>query len=142
MRRRVDANQDEIVQTLVMPGERPRSWNEYWSGVHWRVRKDEADRVHIVVRAALDPSTVFMFDGAVDIDMIAYFTTKGRKRQLDSPNIVSKPYIDALIGWYIQDDSRKYVRRISTQSEIDNEAPRVEIIVTSVEDAIRMVTDE
>ena len=121
------------IQTLVLHDERPKSWNTFWAGIHWRKRKAERDRVHYVVRVAINPNYARMFTVPIDIDIIAYFDTTGRKKQLDSPNIVSKPYIDALIGWYIEDDSRKYVRRVSTQSEVDCDFPRVYILMTPVE---------
>ena len=120
-------------KTLVLYEERPKSWNFYWSGVHWRKRKAERDRVHYVVRSAINPNHAEIFTVPVDINILVFYDTTGRKKQVESANIVNKPYIDALIGWYLEDDSRKYVRRVSTQSEVDNENPRVVITLTPVE---------
>ena len=70
-----------------------------------------------------------MFDCRVDILVTAYFD----KRCLDSSNIVLKIYEDALKGIVIKDDSHKYVRRVSTQSEIDRSGSRVEIEIFPID---------
>lgn len=112
-------------ETIILEGERPKTWNKYWAGVHWSIRKDEADRVHAIVRAAIDPN-VQMFDVPVNIRVTTYF--KGQMQ--DSPNTCTKPYIDALIGWFIYDDSPKYLDEVITRSRKDNDNPRVEILIT------------
>lgn len=119
-------------QFLYLEDERPKSWNTYWAGTHWRKRKAERDRVHMVVREAIDPDNVQMFTVPIDITVIVYFDTTGNKKQMDSSNIASKPYIDALIGWYIEDDSPDYVRRVSTESMVDNSQPGVFIIMSAI----------
>jgi hypothetical protein len=113
---------------IVLEGERPISTNDYYTGKHWSVRSAETNRVKLLMREQIDPNTVRMFDGRVDITMTAYF--KGNTQ--DSGNVSSKPYIDALIGWYIGDDSIQYVRRVSTESRKDNDSPRVEIEIVAV----------
>jgi len=121
-------------QEVIIYKERPKSWNTFWAGTHWRKRKTERDRVYYAVRAAINPAYIKMYKTVIDIDIIVYFDTTGKKKQLDSANIVSKPYIDALIGWYIEDDSRKFVRRVSTQSEVDDDNPRIVIKLIPVEE--------
>ena len=118
---------------IVLEGERPISWNKMYSGMHWTKRKEEADRVHQLVWATLYQfddmpyqHSDFMKDGRVDIIVTAYF----KNRPLDPDNICSKLYIDGLVGNVIEDDTREFVRRVSTQSEVDKENPRVEIDVT------------
>ncbi len=113
---------------IVLEGERPISTNDYYTGKHWSVRSAETNRVKLLMREQIDPEAVRMFDGRVDITMTAYF--KGNTQ--DSGNVSSKPYIDALIGWYIEDDSIRYVRRVATESRKDNKRPRVEIEVVAV----------
>lgn len=128
-------NWPEYVQALsprrvliVLEGERPISTNDYYTGKHWSVRSAETNRVKLLMREQIDPETTRMFDGRVDIIMTAYF--KGNPQ--DSGNVSSKPYVDALIGWYIEDDGIKYVRRVSTESRKDNKRPRVEIEIVAV----------
>ncbi len=113
---------------IVLEGERPVSTNEYYTGMHWNKRNTETNRVKLLMREQIDPDTVRMFDGRVDITMTAYF--KGNTQ--DSGNVSSKPYIDAIIGWYIEDDSIQYVRRVATESRKDNARPRVEIEIVAV----------
>lgn len=108
---------------IVLEGERPISMNDYYSGKHWSKRSAETNRVKMLVRGQIDPDMVRPFGGPVDITMTAYF--KGNTQ--DSGNVCTKPYIDALIGWYFEDDSIQYVRRVTTESRKDNKRPRVEI---------------
>lgn len=113
---------------IVLEGERPLSTNQYYTGKHWSIRSAETNRVKLLVREQIDPETVQMFGCRVDIVMVAYF--KGNTQ--DSGNVSTKPYIDALIGWLIKDDSIKYVRRVTTESRKDNRRPRVEIEIVAV----------
>lgn len=113
---------------IVLEGERPISTNDYYTGKHWSNRHTETKRVKLLMREQIDPNTAQMFEGRVDITMTAYF--KGNTQ--DSGNVSAKPYIDALIGWYIKDDGIKYVRWVSTQSCKDNDRPRVEIEVVAL----------
>ena len=124
---------------IVLEGERPWSWNKMYAGVHWTKRKEEADRVHGLLMWKLQQtanlsggamlykmdSSPLLFKGRVDISVVAYF----KNRPLDPDNITSKFYIDGLVGEVIEDDTREFVRKVTTQSEVDKENPRVEIIV-------------
>lgn len=108
---------------LILKGERPTSWNKYWAGTHWSVRKQERDRVHATVRAAIDPDKTFIFDNPVKITVSVWF----KNRPLDCFNICTKPYVDALIGWYIEDDSPAFAPITMVASYIDKRRPRLEI---------------
>lgn len=109
--------------TLVLENERPKSWNEYWSGMHWKDRTDERNRVHQLVRTVIDPDTVQMFEVPVAITITAYF----KNRPQDASNVCAKPYEDSLIGWFIKDDKPKHVVSMTTVSKVDKDRPRVEI---------------
>jgi len=117
---------------IILEGERPWSWNLMYGGKHWSKRKEEADRVHELIWATLNSDACEkpkkVMDRVADIFVTAYF----KNRPQDSDNICSKLYIDGLIGSVIQDDTREFVRRVTTQSEIDKENPRVEIEITEV----------
>lgn len=119
----------EKPRTVVLEGERPTSWNAYYSGSHWSQRHAEAKRVHMLIRAYIDPDDP-MFTCRVDIQTIVYFD----KQPLDPCNITDKLFIDGFIGWWIKDDDRRYVRTVSTRSELDKENPRVEITFTPVDE--------
>lgn len=117
---------------LTLEGEQPISWNKMYSGsLHWNERREEAARVHLAVRVALDPDWV-MFDKLVEIEMRVYFAN--RRLQLDWANIPAKIYEDGLIGWLIKNDSPKYVRGGRVLSLLDRQNPRVEIEIREVED--------
>ena len=121
---------------IVLEGERPISWNKFYAGMHWSVRKDEADRVHQLVWATLHEFddmpyeySNFMFTERVDIHVTVYF----KNRPQDPDNICSKLYIDGLIGNAIENDTRQFVRKVTVQSEIDKDNPRLEIEIRGVE---------
>lgn len=118
--------------TLVLPGEKPKSWNEYWSGVHWSKRKKERDRVHWLVRSVIDPDKARISIWPVHIFIDAFF--KDKRAQLDAGNIANKAYIDALEGWYIIDDRPKHVPMVTTSSHVDRENPRLEIVILPIYD--------
>ena len=119
---------------IILLGERPWSWNKMYSGIHWATRAKEAARVHELVWGEYLENHRDVFDldkiitNRVDINIIVYFNDKPQ----DSDNICDKPYVDGLIGIWLADDTREYVRRVSTQSELDKENPRMEIEITEV----------
>lgn len=125
-RKRVEARPQENRTRpllIVLPGERPKSLNDYYSGQHWRARKKEADRVHELVRSYLDGQC--LYSEPVSIRVTAYFGSHPQ----DASNIMAKLYEDALIDWVIVDDGPKHVRSVTTESRIDKDNPRVEIRV-------------
>lgn len=109
---------------IVIPNERPMSWNELYAGKHWSRRSDEAIRVHALVYQYL-PETYKIFKKRVDIFITVYF----KNRPFDSDNICSKFYVDGLKGRLIEDDSPKQVGFVAVRSEVDAEEPRVEILI-------------
>lgn len=117
--------------TIVLPGERSPSQNEYYSSPHWSTRSRMAQRIHAVVQNRLREMDIGPGETCrkqVEIEVVGYFD----KRPLDASNIVVKVYEDALKGWLIVDDSPKWVARVSATSRTDKENPRVEIIITEV----------
>ncbi len=110
---------------ITLEGERPLSWNKYWSGMHWAKRKAEADRVHWLVRSQLSPDCQ-PASQPVRLSFTVYF----RGNQQDASNICIKPYEDALIGWIINDDSPAYVSSVTIASRKDNNRPRMEIEIS------------
>jgi hypothetical protein len=113
---------------LVLHGVRPPSWNRLKRMNRWQWQSAvEQAKWHI--RAALPPGPP-VFTGRVDICIVAYFDRK----PYDSSNIPLKLYEDGLINLVIPDDSPRYVRRVSTESRVDRQHPRVEILVRPVEE--------
>lgn len=116
---------------LWLPGERPVSWNQFYSGKHWRARADEASRVHKLVYYSMLEKLgceIEPFPVPVHITVTAHF--KGRL--LDPDNICAKPLIDGLVeAGLLVDDSPQYVDGVTTHSRKagNGRAPGVEIIV-------------
>ena len=113
---------------LVLLSERPPSWNDSYAGQHWTKRQGVVERVRMAVRAAIDPEQVAPFTDPVDVTVTVYFASQ----PLDADNIPAKLYIDALKGWIIPDDDRRYVRSVTTVTEVDASRPRVVIDVRAV----------
>lgn len=104
-------------------------WNKLMRSHHHKWAAENI-RCKLAMRAegtGFDPEQTPL-DYRVDIATICYF----KNRPLDSDNINDKFYIDGLIGYYLHDDKPAHVRRTSTESRIDKDEPRVEIIITSV----------
>ncbi len=111
--------------TLILPGERPPSWNAAYAGQHWAKRAEVVARIRAAVRAALDPDQCQPFTVPVDVEVAVYFAS----RPQDADNIPAKLYIDGLKGWLLVDDDRRYVRSVRTVAALDKHAPRVVIRV-------------
>ena len=115
---------------IILRGEQPWSWNKMYSGIHWATRAREAARVHELVwfeylenHRDITKQNPPIFENRVDILITVYFESNPQ----DSDNICEKFYVDGLIGIWLANDTREYVRRVSTQSEIDKKNPRMEI---------------
>lgn len=117
---------------IILLDEKPMSWNLMYSGMHWNDRKDEADRVHMIVKNQLRKMGIrpqkSLFANKVNITVTGYF--KGRA--IDADNLASKFYIDGLKDLVISDDSPKYVDSVTTRCRVDRVSPRVEIDVEEV----------
>ena len=105
-----------------LAGERPISWNKFYSGMHWTKRKALADATHLVVVAAVRDQIpdVEEYKKPVNIRLVAAF----KNRPLDADNICAKLYIDGLIhAGVLVDDSPTYVRTVATTSLVDRNRP-------------------
>lgn len=113
---------------LVLHNERPVSWNKFYAGKHWTVRKMYADEKHLVVSQAIKKQIKkpIMFKKPVVIKVDSYFD----KYPMDSDNVCIKLYIDELKGIFIKDDTHRYVRGSASFVAIDRKNPRVEITMT------------
>jgi Holliday junction resolvase RusA-like endonuclease len=112
---------------IVIPNERPPSWNDYYSGMHWANRVKAVNDIQWAVAAAV-PEGTELCTKPVSITVTVYFD----KRPLDSDNIPAKLYIDGLKGLVLMDDNLSCVRSVTTISRIDKEFPRVEIEIQEV----------
>lgn len=113
---------------VVIPDERPPSWNKFYSGMHWAERNEVRDDMRWLVRSCIHPDDIVIPEGRVDITITVYF----RHHPQDPDNICSKLMIDSIKGYLIEDDTREHIRTVATRSEIDKNNPRVEILVEEV----------
>lgn len=82
------------------------------------------------MRSSIDPDETFLYPCVVEIDVRVFL--KGR--MMDWDNVCVKPYIDAIIGVYIQDDNPNYVRGGSIKVARDSKNPRIEFTITPIGD--------
>jgi len=115
---------------LVLPNERPPSWNKAYAGQHWTQRRNEVARIRLAVRAEIDPEQTTPFVVPVDVTVTVFFD----RMPLDADNIPAKLYVDALRPWLLTDDDRRFVRSVRTVTEVDVKQPRVEIRIEAVDD--------
>lgn len=107
----------------MLEGERPQTLNKYFGRAHWAARQRENERAGYLVREQIDPDQALLYGRPVHITLRAYFD----HHPIDPDNIASKPYIDALIGWYLYDDNLDWVCAVTKQSFVDPDNPRLEI---------------
>ena len=112
---------------IQLQGERPMSWNTFYSGKHWSVRKDEADRVHMLVASKCLDYTPFT--RPVDIRFYVGF----KNHPQDPDNIAVKLYIDGLKGRVIVDDTFKQIRSVRVDA-FKSALPFVTITVNEVDE--------
>lgn len=115
------------VVKIALEGERPLSWNAYYAGLHWRERKDEATRVHILVDVEcreLDELPELAYP--VHLLCLVYFKSNPQ----DCSNITTKLYEDGLVrAGLLKNDSPSYVASCTAFSLISKKHPRVELYV-------------
>lgn len=90
------------------------SLNAYYAGKHWSVRKKDADFWHLLVQAALCKARQ---KNPITMATVPVALTFKFNDGLDCSNhaAMAKMIEDALKGVVIQDDSPKYVKRISME---------------------------
>ena len=98
--------------------------NSLYAGKHWAQRREDAEYIHSTVHACLMEQRIprKMYDEPVSITF--YWDD-----HLDCSNhaYLGKMIEDALKGWLIEDDSRRYVKSI-THRFYDSDRITVEVI--------------
>lgn len=80
--------------------------NKLYSGVHWTVRKRQADFIHSLVTSTLYMNKVPRKLFKKPVKVTIYYNSK---LDIDNHSYLSKLIIDGLKGYLIEDDTRKYV---------------------------------
>ena len=80
--------------------------NKLYSGVHWTVRKRQADFIHSLVQTTLYINKVprMPFNKPVKV-CISY----NSRLDIDNHSYLSKLIVDGLKGYLIEDDTKKYL---------------------------------
>jgi len=119
--------------TIILPGEKPISWNVFYRGKHWTYRKILAEDIHQKVALTIRSMGIFagepLIDYRINIKITAYYT----KTHIDSDNIPAKLYIDGLKGIIIANDDPQYVGSVTTRSEKTTGKNRIEIEIVKDE---------
>lgn len=91
--------------------------NAYWAGKHWARRKQDAEYWHSMVRSELRKQGIKPRMVAGPVELRFWFNDR-----LDCSNHAAmvKMTEDALKGVLIADDSRKYVKKITTAFHDEN----------------------
>lgn len=86
--------------------------NAYYAGKHWAVRKKEADELHALTLLSLRKSGIKNGVLKVPVEVCFYFDDG---LDVDNHAVIAKAVVDALKGYLIQDDDRKWFRKVSYQ---------------------------
>ena len=86
--------------------------NKLYAGVHWTVRKRQADFIHSLVQSTLYANKVpkLPFKRPVKVT-ISY----NSKLDIDNHSYLSKLIVDGLKDYLIEDDTRKYLVELDQQ---------------------------
>lgn len=117
---------------IILLGERPTSWNQFYKGQHWAYRRMIAEDIHqkvaFTLKAKFGRKPIPLIKYKVAIKVTAYY----KKSHIDSDNIPAKIYCDGLKGLLISNDDPRYVGPVTTHSRLvrEGEKERVEIEIT------------
>lgn len=117
--------------TMMYPKAMPRfckrfGLNAYYAGKHWAMRKADADEMHATVHAELYrqhiPKSIFQHP----VKITFYWNDR---LDVDNHAVLEKYVIDALKGWLLQDDSRKFLRERDTRF---HDAPYIRVVIEEI----------
>ncbi len=111
--------------TITIPDIRADSWNQYWAGRHWSKRRADAERMALLVRAAVDACTLYTVPVAITV------TATYKRSPVDCSNVCAKPIEDALIGLLLVDDDPQHVVSFTAVSRKGTQ-DSIEITLTPV----------
>lgn len=99
--------------------------NAYYAGMHWAQRKQNADRMHDTVTAVLAQEHIGRMPFARPVRITFWHNDR---MDVDNHAIVEKLIVDALKGWLITNDDRRfYVERVSKFHADDCVRVRIEV---------------
>ena len=83
--------------------------NAYYTGKHWSVRKRDAEELHTLAFVSMKKAGIHrqIMDGPA---AITFFWNDGL--DIDNHAVLGKAFVDAMKGYMLQDDNRRWVKRI------------------------------
>lgn len=84
--------------------------NALYSGKHWAQRREDAEYIHNTVHAALMEQRIPRKPFRMPVGVTFWWNDR---LDLDNHSYVAKGILDALKGWIIQDDDRRFVKEIN-----------------------------
>ena len=82
------------------------SLNAYWSGKHWKARKDDADYWHLLTRSEMDKQRVRRKPFEKPVIITFYWNSR---LDIDNNSAIAKMVVDSIKKRVIQDDSRRWL---------------------------------
>ena len=84
--------------------------NAYYAGKHYQQRKRDAETLHGLARVAMKKARVKkqMVKGPVEV---RFYWDDGL--DCDNHAVIGKAVVDAMKGWVLPDDNRRWVRKVS-----------------------------
>ena len=106
----------QFVEALEMAGSTEDRWrapprlNAYYAGKHHQVRKKDAQELHTIAWAAMKQAKVRkkMVTGPVEVRFCW-----DDNLDIDNHAVIGKAVVDAMKGYLLPDDNRKWVRKVS-----------------------------
>ena len=83
--------------------------NAYYSGKHYQARKRDAEELHWIARAAMKKARIKKEFVPWPVEIIFRWNDG---RDIDNHAVLGKAFVDAMKGYILPDDSRRYVQRI------------------------------
>ena len=85
-------------------------FNKYYSGVHWSVRKRDADFWHRLAKACMDRAGVRCIPFQKPVTVTFWWNDR---LDIDNHSVMGKFIVDAMKGRVIREDSRPYLKGVS-----------------------------
>ena len=97
--------------------------NAIYKGGHWSKRKSVADEIHQLVLVSMLQQKVKRKIFKEPVEILFKYNSK---LDIDNHSVLSKMIIDGVKGYLIENDNRKYVKKI-TQEFYDGKGIEIEI---------------
>jgi len=92
--------------------------NAYYSGKDYHARKRDADELHLLAWAAMKKAKIRKQPFTVPVEVRFYWNDG---LDVDNHAVMGKAFLDAMKGYIVQNDNRKWVRKVSHEFWDGNE---------------------